>query len=229
VAVLDEAGDFPVRDDVGFTGDHYGGLALGRQSLRKQYQVGANFSHIHAPGLDVLPAELGNFRSVALDHIHPDLVQEFQAFLIAEGGRAGSAGIQDHRDALTIGASRRKLHGFDQACRQSAYIKDQGGGDLGHFGGFLACVGHYWRRAKSFEHLGAVVNCHPVGQVMHDGVLPPDSIQQIESVGSHGHDPAGKPTLVGNLGLQITAIGFGFNGLQKGLEDLDARFSKAAR
>ena len=145
--------------------------------LRQQRQVAADLRGVNSARLDAFSADPGHFGGIALDHINSGLAEQLQAFPVAQGGGARAADIEDHRDAFLVGAAGGELHGFNKLNRQRADIQHQGGGDLGHFGGFLPGMGHHRRRAKGLDHLRAIVNRDPVRQVVDHGLLLTDSVQ----------------------------------------------------
>ncbi len=141
-------------------------------------EVHSDLGGVHPLGAHGLAAYPGHFRGIALDDVDTHIVQELETLLITQGGGAGAADIQDHRDAFSVGGSSRHLHGLHHGHGEGADVQHQSMGQLHHLRHLFRGVGHNRGGPQDLHDVGAVINGHPVGEVVDHRLFRPDLTQQ---------------------------------------------------
>jgi len=177
MAILDQQRPAGISYYILLAGDHHGATPPASQILSQSHHVLPHRRGIHSFGGDALPRYAGDLRGVALNYGHGNAVQDLKAFPVPERRRSRSADVQHHRDLLLVGTPAGNYHGLDKIGCEGADIEDQGVSYPGHIRHLFPGMGHDRRAAEDFDDIGAVVNGHPVGEVMNQRRLPSHPLQ----------------------------------------------------
>ena len=169
-----------VGNEIFCAGDDYGGVAGRGQGLCQLKEIRLDVGGVDALCLDVGTRGAGDLGGVSLDDIDAGTRQKLRGFLVAERGGTCATRIKNYGDAPLIRGARGGDHGGDEIGSEGADVQHESGGDACHVGDFLGGVRHDGRTTDGFNDLRAIVNSHPIGEVVDHGLLLAHFLQQIK-------------------------------------------------